>query len=206
MNEPKPKMVTENKPKNIDGDVPLAPSAADAGASVEKIRDILFGSQIKNYDSRFGHLEETLVRETNDLKDTMKRRFESLEDFFKNETAALAARLKAEREERATTLSNMDRDVKASHEALAKKIIDLDGSTGAAHSGLRGELMAESRKLLDEIRQRHDSLNALLERRVDELRNQKTDRHLLAGLLTEIAAQLADEGEPSDKVKPAKAG
>ena len=138
MNDSKPKMVTENKPKNVDGDVLLAAPAAEAGASVEKIRDILFGSQIKNYDTRFGRLEETLVRETTDLKDTMKRRFESLEDFFKSETAALAARLKAEREERATTLSGIDRDLKASHEALAKKIVDLDGSTGEAHSGLRG--------------------------------------------------------------------
>lgn len=204
MNESKPKMVTENKSKNVDGDVPQA--AAESGASVEKIRDILFGSQIKNYDTRFGHLEESMVRETSDLKDTMKRRFESLEDFFKSETTALAARLKAEREERATTLSNIDRDLKTSHEALAKKIVDLDGSTGEAHSGLRGELMAESRKLLEEIRQRHDSLTSLLDRRVDELRNQKTDRHLLAALLTEIATQLSSEGEPSDKAKPAKVG
>ncbi len=205
MNDAKPKMINENKTKTESGDGPMAPGT-ESGASVEKIRDILFGSQIKNYDTRFSRLEDTLVRETTDLKETMKRRFESLEEFFKNETQALAARLKAEREERATTLSSIDRDLKSTHEALAKKIGDLDSSTGESHSGLRGELMAESRKLLDEIRQRHDALNALLERRVDELRNAKTDRHLLSALFNEFATQLSDEGGPSEKVKPAKVG
>ena len=58
-------------------------SNPETGASVDKIRDILFGSQIKNYEARFARLEENLVRETVELKETMRRRFESLEGFFK---------------------------------------------------------------------------------------------------------------------------
>ena len=53
--------------------------------------------------------------------------------------------------------------------------------------------MSESRKLLDEIAQRHDSLRALLERRVSELRNQKTDRALLSALFAEIASQISED-------------
>ena len=56
------------------------PQVMQSGAgNVDKIRDILFGSQIKNYETRFHRLEETLARESADLKETMRRRFESLE-------------------------------------------------------------------------------------------------------------------------------
>ena len=53
-----------NDPK-IKAANPLENGGGEQGAaSVDKIRDILFGSQIKNYESRFARLEETLARET----------------------------------------------------------------------------------------------------------------------------------------------
>jgi hypothetical protein len=174
----------------------------DSGASVDKIRDILFGSQIKNYEARFARLEENLVRETVELKETMRRRFESLEGFFKSETEALAARLKAEREERSSALHSLEQELKSIHDALGRKIHELDASTAESDSALRKELMAESRKLLEEIDQRHDSLRSLLERRVGELRHQKTDRALLSALLAEIAAQIGDDGQPTEHAEP----
>jgi chromosome segregation ATPase len=175
----------------------------DSGASVDKIRDILFGSQIKNYEARFARLEENLVRETVELKESMRRRFESLEGFFKSETESLAARLKAEREERTNAFQSLDRDLKATNDALARKIHELDASTAEADSVLRKELMAESRKLLEEIGERHDSLRSLLERRVGELRHQKTDRALLSALLAEIAAQIGEDSPPQEHAEPA---
>jgi uncharacterized protein YydD (DUF2326 family) len=198
MSEPKSKNAIDNEGLNNN----------ESGASVEKIRDILFGSQIKNYETRFARLEDTLVRESSDLKETMKRRFESLEGFFKRETEAMTARIKAEREERTESLKNISRELKASHEALTKKIGELDNKSSEGQSGLRQELMTESRKLLEEIRQRHDSLAALLERRVDELRQTKTDRSLLSALLTEIATQLNEDAiqPPAKQAKSAKIG
>ncbi len=88
----------------------VAETAEASGASVEKIREILFGSQIKNYEARFARLEEALARETAEIKDTMRRRLDSLEAFFKSETESLASRLKTERDEREETLNNVSRD------------------------------------------------------------------------------------------------
>ena len=123
----------------------------------------------------------------------MNRRFESLEGFFRKEADALSARLKAEREERTEALKTAARELKTATEALNKKILELDNRTAEDHSGLRQELMQESRKLLDEILHRSDALNALVERRADELRAQKVDRTSLAGLLTEVALELSED-------------
>lgn len=66
--------------------------------------------------------------------------------------------------------------------------------------------MQESRKLLEEIRHKSDSLTALVERRANELRDHKVDRAALASLLTEMALQLSEDAVVSGKpVKAAKA-
>ncbi len=171
--------------------------------SVDKIRDILFGSQIKNYESRFARLEDTLSRETTELKETMRRRFESVEGFFRKEADSLSTRLKAEREERTEALKGIARELKTASDALSKKILELDNRSAEENSSLRQELMQESRKLLDEIRHKGDNLSALLERRTEELREQKVDRAALAALLTQMALELTEDGagKPVKSVK-----
>ena len=196
--------MTDPKTKVVN---PLENGASEQGAaSVDKIRDILFGSQIKNYESRFARLEETLARETAELKETMRRRFESVEGFFRKEADSLSSRLKSEREERTEALKGIARDLKAASDALSKKILELDNRSAEENSGLRQELMQESRKLLEEIRHKSDGLSALVERRAEELRTQKVDRAALAALLTEVAVELSEDGAAAGKpVKPAKA-
>lgn len=168
-------------------------NSLDTVASVDKIRDIIFGSQIKNYEARFVRLEEALVRETSELKDTIRKRFESIELFFKNESEALAIRLRAEREERTALISNLERDMKDMQSAFTRRLNDMDAAMNEGQSALRKELMTESRKLQEEIGQRHDSIRSLMETRVSELRAQKTDRALMSDLFREMAAQLDND-------------
>ena len=193
--EKESKEKASHKPNAVE--TAVAETAEASGASVEKIREILFGSQIKNYEARFARLEEALARETAEIKDTMRRRLDSLEAFFKSETESLAARLKSERDEREETLNTIGRELKTTAAQLSKKILDLDNKAAQDRSASRQELMAESRKLLDEIRQRHESLSGLLENRVQELRHAKTDRSALAALFVELAVRLKDEGDDS---------
>lgn len=190
------------KAENIPSDQTMTSSQevpSETAASVDKIRDIIFGSQIKNYEARFVRLEENLVRETSELKDTMRKRFESIESFFKSESEALATRVRAEREERTSLISNLERDMKDAQSSLAKRLNDLDAAMSDGDSALRKDLMTESRKLLEEISQRHDSIRSLMETRISELRAQKTDRALMSDLFREMASQLDnDEASTSE--------
>ena len=177
-----------------DAGQPASQSAEPAsGGNVDKIRDILFGAQIKNYEVRFARVEETLARETFEMKELHRKRFDSLEAYFKKEAESLAARLKQERQERTDSLRELSLQLKESSESLAGKIANLDERTAGADSGLRAELMEESKKLQEEIRSRHEDLSALVEKRVQELRHDKTDRSSLAAFLTEMAIRLSDD-------------
>lgn len=79
----------------------LRGAAQQSGAgNVDKIREILFGAQMRDYESRFRQLEELMERTANDIKESTRRRVEDLERFFQSEIRALEGRLKIEREER----------------------------------------------------------------------------------------------------------
>jgi DNA repair exonuclease SbcCD ATPase subunit len=161
--------------------------------NVDKIRDILFGSQMRDYETRFSRLEESLKKEASDLRETTKKRLDGLESYIKKELEALEARLKDEREQRVDSHRQVASDLKGTAESIARKIGDIGDQLNQAQRDLRKDLLQQSKDLSDEISVKNEELAGLLDRRVQELRNDKTDRAALASLLTEMAMRLTDE-------------
>jgi len=161
--------------------------------NVDKIRDILFGTQMRDYESRFARLEETLIKETVEIRETSRRRFEQLENYIHKEFEAVQARLKSERDERTDVASQHSRELKELSDTLSRRIRDLDDRGTSVERDLRNSLLQQARDLTEEIRARHDELATLLEKRVHELRDGKTDRAALASLFTEVALRLSDQ-------------
>src|SRR5947209_5816204 len=77
------------------------------GGNVDKIRDILFGTQMRDYEKRFVRLEEQLLKESADLREDLRRRFDSLEIYIKKEVESLTDRLKVEQGERADSVKEL---------------------------------------------------------------------------------------------------
>jgi hypothetical protein len=176
-----------------------APADAAAGpGNVDKIRDILFGSQMRDYDTRFSRLEESLLKESADLRDTTRKRIDALENYIKKELESMAARLKSEREERTGADKQLASEAKSLSESLTKKIESVQDEAGEGHAQLRNQLLEQSKSLAEEIREKQAEMSALVERRYQELRAQKTDRAALAAMLTEVALRLNDEFQMPD--------
>ncbi len=68
------------------------PATGDAGggASIDKVRDLLFGGQLRELDRRFARLEERLVKETNQLRQDMQARIDALEAYARKESDSLS--------------------------------------------------------------------------------------------------------------------
>ena len=161
--------------------------------NIDKIREILFGSNMRDYDTRFARLEAAVVKEASDLRENTRRRFENLESYIKSEIESLHTRLKAEREERADALGQTSRDLRQTEDTLKKKIRDLEDQTSSADSAIREQILNQSHVLTDDIRALQSEINGLLEKRFQELNHGKTDRAMLAGLFTEVAMRLKNE-------------
>jgi CHASE3 domain sensor protein len=170
------------------------PQVLRGGAgNVDKIRDILFGSQMRDYESRFARLEETLIKETLEIRESNKRRFDQLESYIRREFETVQTRLKAERDERTDGASQQSRDMKDLGDSLSRRIRDLDDRETNGERALRSDLLQQARDLTDEIRARHDEMASMLDKRVNELRDGKTDRAALATLFNEVALRLSDQ-------------
>jgi uncharacterized protein YydD (DUF2326 family) len=170
------------------------PLSSDAGAgNIDKIRDILFGSNMRDYEQRFARLEEALKKESADLRDTTRRHLESLEAFVHKELAALEGRLNVERDERSESNSRLAADLSLTSNSIFKKIGEMENHEAQAKREIRNDLLQQSKELTDAIRDKGEELIALLERRSQELQHAKTDRAALAGLFNEVALRLTDQ-------------
>lgn len=161
--------------------------------NLEKVRDILFGAQMRDYDRRFARLEERMLKEVSDAREDTRRRFDQLENFFKQEIAALGERLRSENAQRTQTTEDITRELRDTSRAINQKITQLDEQSSQANRELRQQLLDQSKSLSDEIRQKYEELTAALTREARELRSDKADRTALSNLFTELAMRLNNE-------------
>jgi predicted transcriptional regulator len=142
-----------------------AAEAPEAAGSVDKIRDILFGVQMRDYDKRFAGVEERLSRELAALKDETTRRFDALQASMHEALDNLGHRLNGEQQTRTEAVQTLGQD-------------------------LGRQLSEQGQQITSELVRRFDELSSSLERQAGSLRHEKTDRATLAALLTEMAQRL----------------
>lgn len=161
--------------------------------NVDKIREILFGGQMRDYDKRFSRLEERLTRDSSELRGETKRLLDALETFVKKEFEALTSRLQSEQKTRDESVQDVSRKLQETGKALEAKLAQFDTQTTQAQRDLRQQLLDQSKSLSEEIRQKHDEVSALVQREVTELSHDKTDRTALSALFTEVALRLNND-------------
>jgi hypothetical protein len=175
-------------------------SATGGTASLEKVRDILFGNQMREVDRRFARLEERIAKDSRDLRDEIKRRLDAFEQFVKGETESLANQVRNEQVERADADAKQARELSETTRAFERRTATLDEQQSKNQREVRQQLLEQHQHLSDDLRQKVDEVLAALAREADELRHDKTDRQALASLLKEMAMRLTDEFKlPSDE-------
>lgn len=176
-------------PNNISNDDAMN---AESG-NVDKIREILFGGQMRDYDKKFNRLEERLLKESAELREDSRRRVEALETFVNKEFAALVNRLQAEQQSREGSVQTMSRELNEAIKSLDAKLTQFYNQSTETQHDLRQQLLEQSKNLNEEIRRKHDDVSATLERELAELNHEKTDRTSLSALFTEVALRLNND-------------
>lgn len=162
--------------------------------NLDKIRDILFGNQVRDYEQRFNRLEEHLVKECSNLREDTKKRLDVIENYIKNEVDSLTTRLKTEQNERNIAVTEVNEEFKNVVKSLERKIAQLDEQTSQNQRDLRQQILDQSKTLDDDLKHNYKELLAALEKESQELHTQKTDRSTLARLFSELALRLDNEG------------
>lgn len=169
---------------------PAAPPAPEPIESLDKVRDILFGAQSRDFENRFAFLEEKLLQETLRAKEETQKRFDSVESQLKQQVQQLTEKIKAENSERATLVKSLTGEIKQLSLALDKKIDLLGATSGKEMVELREELSEQSSSLSEDIKRHCDDINAKFNVEVSELENDKLNRSDIAALFNDMAQKI----------------
>jgi hypothetical protein len=158
--------------------------------NLDKVRDILFGSQVREFEQRFLHLEERLMQECRGIREDTKKRLDALENCLKQEVTFLSERIRNEQNNRDAAIQIVVNDSKVLNASLQSRLIQFDEQLNRSQLELREQLLEQSQTLHNEIREKYEEITALLQRESEQLRHEKTDRSTLATLLNELALRL----------------
>ena len=175
-----------NRPQLSTGDL-------GAGGNLDKVRDLLFGAQMRDMEKLFARLEERLQKDLTELKEETRGRFESLEVFLRKEIESLTDQLKAEQEARQQAILTLTQELTETAKAFDQRSNQVEEHIVKTQRELRQHILDQSRTLRDEFWDRYRELSEATDRGIQELQAEKTDRATLAVLLTELAMRLGNE-------------
>ncbi|ALG69120.1 hypothetical protein [Beggiatoa leptomitoformis] len=158
--------------------------------SVEKIRDILFGNQIRDYDKRFKRLEERLIQESQQMRDDMSNRMHALEELLNSEVDALSEKNKAERQERILNVQDLQHELNALKNEVNNRSAQLEEQFSKELKLLRQQLHSKTQEIVAQLRLQNDNLTGLVSQEISQLQEEKVSRSDLAAFFSEFALRL----------------
>lgn len=175
---------TKSKPSKGDGQEP--------GANIEQIRDIIFGTQMREYNQRFAELEERLINESVALREDLNKRLSALEQYAKKEMESLGGNLRGEQQSRAAAVKELAAGQVELSKSTDKRFADAAASAEKSQREIRTQLMEQTKAVRDELHKKATELAANLRREAADLRDVKADRSALAALFADLAARLTN--------------
>jgi len=186
-------------PASRPADLPAAPPNDATPESLDKVRDILFGGQMRAVESRLQGLEERIMREQAAMRSDFNKRLADVDTTAKRDVQTLNDRLTAERTKRAEDLKALSAELKEVLRSLEKRHVKLEELSGLADAEIRDHILQQSRAIGAEIERLSQRVSADLAREVASLRNDKTDVSALVGVFADMATRLAGESHPPAK-------
>ncbi len=161
--------------------------------NLDKIREILFGSNVREYERRFAQIETRLSKEVAELKDETRRRLNALEISASREIESLNSRIEKERQERGEGGEKLTQDIAELANKLERKARQIEDHNIRIEREFRDQMLAQSRSASEELRSKIEEVIETIDRMSGELRTRKVDRGDIAAVLSEIAMRLNNE-------------
>lgn len=161
--------------------------------NIDKIRDILFGSQTRQIEKKLTAIEDKIDAEIQSMRSETKTTLDTLELFLRKEMQSLSDQLAGEKTERGDSVENLSEKIAGTQKTLEKKLGQLGDKVVKDQRDTQEQILKHSKTLMEEIHQKSDAIEKRMDQSVEELTHEKTDRLTLANLLIETAMRLKDE-------------
>ena len=161
--------------------------------SIDKIRDILFGVQVRDFEHKFAKLEERFGRDLESLREDTRIKLDQLEEYVSKEISALTDKIYEEQDLRSDAIKNVTSEMQRTFSDFESKLAAFGERVTKNEIEIRSQILEQSKSLSDSIQRRQDEIMSSMEKETRELRDDKADRAALADLFTEMAIRLSGE-------------
>lgn len=158
--------------------------------NIDQIRDIIFGTQLREYDNRLGKVESDLSM----LQQEMRDRLEQVKSGFsvepKASIEALEKKLKSYHSSTQEECIDLRQQVDRLNKKFSNSVQILDEAIDAHTSSIRSELTETKSKLQDDVSALRDLVLEELDRRFSQLCETKVSKDDIAETLFELGMRL----------------
>ncbi len=168
---------------------------SDTGDNVDKIRDILFGQQLREFERKFAQIEDRLNSDLDALRGESQRQNESLQTYIDSEAEILSGKLKNEADARQKQLDDLHDELKKLARQIDGRLSDLSARIEEQGRDFNQKLLKHSQEASAELQKLQEQMRQRMDKQHRDLNQSKVDRSLLAEMLTSLAMQLTDDEE-----------
>ena len=157
---------------------------------IEKVRDILFGKYVSNFEQRFAELEARLEADVDQLKDKLIDKMSNMDGDVNESLGRLDKQIIEEKSVRDAELRSLQSTLLEAEAALKNAIATMEDQANQELASVRASLEESHQDLLDRTLSNQAELTSQLDQQKEELENDKVGRQSLALLLDEVAIKL----------------
>ena len=177
--------------KTADADAP--PQVDETPENLDKVRDILFGGQMRAVEARLQRIEERLRREQEALRADLEKQVQALEKQTRKDNDGLAEKLNGEQAKRTEEIKSVTAALREAARSLEKRLAQLDESSNAADAEIRSQLLEHIEGTATQIRELAERFASDLRGVASELRTEKVDIASMVELFSDMAVRLSED-------------
>src|SRR6516165_3968590 len=143
-------------PSNGQNQVPVLGFSSGDAPGVDKIRELLFGNQMQDYDRRFSMLGDSFHQKLRDVESETARSLSSLETNLKKQLDSVAGQVREEKDLRTDADKELGHKILESTQALEKRMGQLSDQLARLERDMNDRVSHDVQGLRDEIKRRSD--------------------------------------------------
>lgn len=178
-----------------NGPAPASPE------SLDQVRDILFGGQMRMVDARLQGLETRMQQEQASMRAEFSRELAEIDASLNRGIAQLNEQITAERTKRADDLKALSADMKELVKNLERRHQSLEEAASQADAELRDHLVRQSATQSADLARTAERLSTQLDAVSTKITGDKLDTSALAAGLTDLVSRLTSTGYNAPKQK-----
>lgn len=158
--------------------------------NVDKIRDILFGNQMREVEQRFASLEKSLASDLAAMRSENALQIDSLKTFIESEIEILGSRLAGEEQTRIENVDELDDKLKQQVKQIDKKIGDVVKSLDKNTRDINQKMLKQSQDFSNELSSQIVEARERMDGHREELSKAKVDKLTLSEMFNALALQV----------------